>query len=53
MMESNSFLFKRLLNILPDGFNLPVAIPIANNKVISEGTNLPGIQHNNIIGLFV
>ena len=41
------------MNVLLNSFNLADAISTANNKIISKGTNLSGIQHDNIVSLFV
>jgi hypothetical protein len=43
MMWANTFLLQCLVYLLPNSFNLPLAIPTANNKVISKGANLSGI----------
>jgi len=40
-------------NFLPDSFNLAGAVPATNNKIVRKGANLPGIQHNNIVSLFI
>ena len=41
------------VNLLPDSFNLADAISIADDKIVGKGANLSGIQHNNIVSLFI
>jgi len=42
-----------VLNFIIDGANLSLGFSGADNKVISEAANLPGIQQENITGLLV
>jgi hypothetical protein len=51
--RDNAVTLQLFTNFLPDSFNLAGALSTANNKIIGEGANLPRIQHDNIISLFI
>lgn len=51
MIGDNALSFQPLLNTLPDGFDVPVGIPCADNKVISKGTKVCHVQQNDVLRL--
>ena len=53
VMRRNSYFFQCMPDFIPDGFNLPAALPGANYKVISEAAYSPSIQQDDVSGLFV
>jgi hypothetical protein len=53
MIGENTFFLQSFADFLADGLKLAVAICAADNKIVSEGANLSGIQDNNIIGQFI
>ena len=53
-MKRNYVVMLQLIpNLLPDGFDLPWIVPAADNKIVSKGTNLLGIQEDYVISLFI
>ena len=53
-MERNDFVTLQLFtNLLPDSLNLAGAVSATNNKIVSKGANLLGIQHDYIVSLFI
>jgi len=53
MMRRDTVTPQCLIDLLPDSFNLAAAFPAADNEIVCEGADLPGIKYYDILSLLV